>query len=329
MPTATSVLPAPSRPNLTPPAPSGRTRPHSDTIVVSIYLDLEGRRAARTEFEREIEGLVRGLQAQLGDHAGLVSELHRVVEVVRHGIERAHTRGLAIFVGDQDRPFDVVELPVAVPTQVIVSNSPATAVLDALVASQQSVGVVVVDRQHARLGAVEWGALHTHLVVLAEPAPTAEGRERRSRGIHVEQQARAQLAAHARRVADSVRDLLADTGCTQVVIGGTDDVVAEVERRLPAAVAASCGRLDGVSLATSDADLVVAAVGAAAAAERARIADLVARLRDRSAAGPRAVVGLEAVLDALATHRAARVVVSHGFSAEGWRCAACGRLARR
>jgi peptide chain release factor subunit 1 len=45
------------------------------------------------------------------------------------------------------------------------------------------------------------------------------------------------------------------------------------------------------------------------------------------AAKRRGVAGLGEVVDALAEHRVATLVVSKGFAAPGWRCTGCDRLA--
>jgi peptide subunit release factor 1 (eRF1) len=70
-----------------------------------------------------------------------------------------------------------------------------------------------------------------------------------------------------------------------------------------------------------------AVVDAEARVEQRTEATLVGRLRDAVGARDRAVDGLKATLAALGKHRVDRLLVSRGFSAEGWRCDECGCLA--
>jgi peptide chain release factor subunit 1 len=55
-------------------------------------------------------------------------------------------------------------------------------------------------------------------------------------------------------------------------------------------------------------------------------AQALAQLEERVAAGGRAAVGLEAVLEALSERRVERLVLAHNFSARGTRCPECGLL---
>ena len=59
------------------------------------------------------------------------------------------------------------------------------------------------------------------------------------------------------------------------------------------------------------------------ALEQAREAVIVDRLRQAVGSGAAGVAGLQGVLDALVARRVDTLVVSDGFEAPGWRCAAC------
>ena len=61
--------------------------------------------------------------------------------------------------------------------------------------------------------------------------------------------------------------------------------------------------------------------------ERARQARIVDRLRAAVSAGRRGVAGLADVVEALTEHRVDTLLVSAGYSAPGWRCDDCDRLA--
>src|SRR5207244_3654051 len=80
--------------------------------------------------------------------------------------------------------------------------------------------------------------------------------------------------------------------------------------------------------ATASVDEVARAAHALTMAEQERAeGQLVEQLRAAVGTGHRAVAGLGPVLNALAENRIDRMLVSHGFTHAGWRCAGCATLA--
>src|SRR5205814_10481186 len=76
----------------------------------------------------------------------------------------------------------------------------------------------------------------------------------------------------------------------------------------------------------SDASISAAAAEVESQVVRNKEAATVKRLREASGTG-KAVLGLDAVLAALADRRVDTLVVSDGFEAPGFRCSECGFLA--
>jgi peptide subunit release factor 1 (eRF1) len=330
---------------------------------VSCYLDVDGRRFPRqADLEREIDRVMRPVLAGVNGNPRLRADLARVTAHVRRGFDRSGTRGLAIFCNGDEQLFAAIELPVAVTSQVVVADGPALAPLQAALAPQDRVAVLLMDRARARLALIECDELSDRTLVLSDDdaadddsvavagtrlttaagaRPTAGGARSTTAGArsavatatHTSAATRVasrQLTAHARRIAKAAWDLHQSTGFERLVLAGPDDVVTEVERQLhPYVAERTCGRLKGITLTSPAAKVCDAAREAALAAQRHQEAQLVGRLRDAAASGHRAIGGLVATLDALAEHRLERLVVSHGYVDEGWSCPSCGRLARR
>lgn len=298
-------------------------------MVTTCYLDVDGRRFVRQQdVEREVERVVRRARARMNGNRSVHADLDRVQAFVRGGVDRSTTRSLAIFSCHADDYWRVVPLPVAVPSQVIVGTAPAIAPLEAALQDRERLGVLLVDRHRARLLVIGWDGIEGEHELYHEPArPAADRGGDRDRSARTGTSEAA--GAVARQVARAVWELHDSVPFDRLLLGGAEDVVGEVERALhPYLRERACGRL-GIGVSATTDEVHRAARAQAIEAERAREAALVQRLRSTAAAGGRAVTGLDASLEAIAGHRAERLLVSHGYSEGGWRCDSCRRLARK
>jgi peptide subunit release factor 1 (eRF1) len=298
-------------------------------VVTTCYLDVDGRRFVRQQdLEREVEGVVRRARARMNGNRSVHADLDRIQAFVRSGVDRSTTRSLAIFSCHADDYWRVVPLPVAVPSRVIVGSSPAIAPLEAALQDRERLGVLLVDRQRARLLVIGWDGIEgEHELHREAPRAATDRGGDRDRAARTGTSEAA--AAVARQVAKGVWELHDSVPFDRLLLGGAEDVAGEVERALhPYLRERACGRL-AVGVSATSGEVQRAARAQAIEAERAREAALVERLRSTAGAGGRAATGLDATLEAIAAHRAERLLVSHGYSEGGWRCDGCHRLARK
>src|ERR1700738_3204379 len=140
--------------------------------VVSLYLNVDGQRYIRArDYETQLESLLRGARERLAagegrngsGHAGLQppaeEDLRRLEARVKAGVDRSHTRGLALFSDVADRFFEDIELSVPVRNQLVVNQIPHIRQLEAILERYQRFGVLLVDRQRARMLVFELGQL--------------------------------------------------------------------------------------------------------------------------------------------------------------------------
>ncbi len=318
-------------------------RSYTDTTV-SCYLDVDAKRFPRqADVERELERVARPVLTRLNGNpanAGAKADLARIAAHVRRGFDRSASSTLAIFCCGADDLFEVIELPVSIPSQVLVGDAPALAPLEAAIGSQDRLAVLLMDRSSARLALVDCDELIDWTVVLSDdaaeegdPSPPTKGgvatvTRTTTRTAAATRVASSQLTAHARRISRAVWDLHQNDGFDRIVLGGADDVVHEVQRQLHPYVIERATAVRGLTLTSPAAKIREAAREAAVEAKRHQEAQLITKLRENAAAGQRAVAGLVPTLNSLAEHRVERLVVSHGFTAEGWSCPSCHRLAR-
>lgn len=300
----------------------------SDAPVVSCYLDVDGsRQVLRQDYEKRLDAMVR--RAQAGpDGAAAAADLDRVVDYVHGSFDRSGVRGLALFSCVADDLWEVVPLPVPVKGQLVVNRSPVVGQLEMLVQELVPLGVLLVDRQRARLFVYHFGQLEERAERFDELLRDYDRRDDAGRGHEREQQHADELATqHLRRAADVAFELYQEDGFGRLAVGGADDVAAAVESMLhPYLQERLVGRIP-VTVTASEAEIRDAALELEHRAERRKEQDTVDRLRDAAGAGARGVTGLAATLAALNERRVHVLLVSDGYEEVGWRCPSCGLLA--
>jgi peptide chain release factor subunit 1 len=295
--------------------------------ITSCYLDVDGRRLVRhQDVEHELDGMLRGARQRANGHASVHDDLRRIEAFVHGGLDRSETRGLAFFACTASDLWEVIELPVPVHSRVVINHAPAIGQLESVVQEHEPIGVLLADRQRARLFVFELGRLVERTELIDELPRDYDLRGMRERGTpehHIEELAH----QHLRNAARAAFDLWQARGFHHLAIGAPDAIANEVEAALhPYLSERLCGRIH-VGVAASHSEVREAAEGVEAAVERDREADLVARLKEAAATGRRGVAGLAGTLVALNEHRVERLLVSKGYAQEGWRCPETGALA--
>ena len=295
--------------------------------VTSCYLDVDGRRLPRhQDVEHELDVLLRDVREQAGTSPSVHDDLQRIEAFVRGGLDRSRTRGLAIFSCSAQSLWEVIQLPVPVRSRVVVNNVPAVGQLESVVQEYDRFGVLLVDRQRARMFVFELGELIDRSELLDELPRDYDVRGERERG-EVTQHTDALAQQHLRRAADVAFRVFQEQGFEHLSLGGPDATIGELEGLLhPYLRDRLCARIPVAPGASVD-EIRRAAMVVETQQEREAEAAIVNRLRDAVGSGTRGVAGLDAVLAALAEHRVEVLLVSDGYQAPGWSCGACGVLA--
>lgn len=296
-----------------------------DAPVTSLYLDVDGRRRIRArDVELELERMVRPVrerQHQDGQQS-VCEDLDRMEAHVRGGIDRSRVRGLAMFSCSAHGFWQVVELAVPVGDRLVINHTPYVRDLEAVVAQHERFAVLLADRQRARLFVFRQGELLEREELL-EVLPRHDDDGGQLGKDQVAGHTAAAAHRHIKHAAAAAFALFQEQGFDHLVLGGPDDVTAELERELHAYLRERLAARLPMAVQAGHDEIRQAAEGVEAGVERAREAAVVARLRKAVGSGAGGVGGLEAVLEALAARRVDTLVVSEGFEAPGWRCPAC------
>lgn len=304
-------------------APAGRP-------TVSLYLDVDGRRWPKyQDCETRAERLVRRAldQASSNGLAVAMDDLQRVETFVKGGVDRSATRGLALFSGGPAF-WHVFELPVAVRDQLVVGDGAHVHQLEAVVDANERFGVLLVDKQRARLFVFELGRLidRTELFdALPRHDDDAGDRDRR----HDSHKLDTAVAHHLKHAAKAAFEVHQQHPFDHLIIGAPPEISAALEADLHPYLRDRIAARLHVVIGASEAEIRSHALAVEESVERAKENALVARLRDAAGAGRGGVVGLADTLDALADRRIDTLIVSEGFEEPGWSCVGCARFAIR
>ena len=298
--------------------------------VTSCYLDVDGRRHPRhTDLERRTASFLRSSRSKLngrGDDPSVQADLRRIEDWVRAGFDRSRTRGLAFFACSAADVFEVVELPVPVHDRVIVNAVPAVGQLEAILHDHEPIGVLLADRQRARMLVFELGELTDRSELFDELPRDYDEPGERDRGT-VDGHVDALASAHLRHAAAVAWQVFSDRPFAHLAVGAPDAIAGELEGLLhPYLRKRLCGRV-AVPVGAPLTDVREAVLDVEHEVDRRREATLVQSLRDAVASGGRGVAGLAATLEALNARRVERLLVSEGYEEEGWRCRSSGTLA--
>lgn len=293
-----------------------------DDPVVSLYLDVDGRRHPRWhDCEARFDRLARTVDV---NQAPLAHAMNRIDQYVRSGIDRSQVRGLAVFAAGKDL-WHAIELPVAVRDQLVVDHVAHVRQLEVALLAQRAFAVLLVDRQRARLFRFEGGGLteHTELFdALPRHEDEAGGRDR---GHESRPGIETAVAHHLKRAADAAFTAWQAQPFDHLILGGAEDVLHQLERDLHTYLRERIAARINVAATATDAQIADAAFAVESDVERRRQAALVERVRN----GGKAARGLPDVLSALADRRVDTLLVSLGFDAPGWHCQACAALASK
>lgn len=297
--------------------------------VTTCFLDVDGRRLLRQhQIEQELESVLRPARIEANGHRPAVTrDLDRIERFVRGGFDRSNTRGLAFFACRDPELFRVVPLPVPVQSRVVVNDQPALGELQALVDQAVRLGVLLVDRQRARMFVFSLGEVVEHQES-NEPLPrevdTRAKAERSDHAGHLD----AVVDQHLRHAVDLAWRAYNEVGYDRLAVSVPDDLRPRLrELAHPYLRERYHGSIDVPPTASLD-RIRQAAQAIEERLERERERSVVERFV-AALASSRGVEGLASTLDALHDRRVDTLLVSKGYTAPGWRCGTSGRLAER
>lgn len=298
-----------------------------DAPVVTLYLDVDGRRYVRPkDYEQQLEALLRKAGRYTNGHTPAVRDLQRIEAHVKGGIDRSRTRGLAIFSCTAHDFWRVLELPVPVRNQLVVNATPHVRQLESVLDEYERFGVLLADKQRARMFVFELGQLVDRSEVF-DQLPRHEDDRGDWDKDHVRDHSAEAAHQHLKRAAQVAFEVYKANPFDHLILGAPEEIAKELERDLHSYLRDRIAARISIPVNATAPQIRDAALEVEHDVERAKEAALVGRLRDAVGAHKGGVAGLADTLAALADRRVDTLVLSEGYEAPGWRCRACGHVA--
>ena len=304
----------------------------SPYVVLSLYLDVDGRKYPQREYIVGLKNLIREAETHLNrmapeQQAQVRKDFHRLERYVSHEFVRGDNRFLAVFVCSPIGLFETFTGPFSIKSRLYVGRNPYVIPLLSVYGTEPDALVILVDRSRARLFLYNGGRLD-ELEYIEHDVPQQvresgwQGYEERRIERHVDEH----IQWHLKEVAQRVRQYGELYETDRVILGGPEDVRREFQRWLPASLKQRLGpeieqHPERVRLQDLKSE-VHRALRAYERQQQERIIDEIIEKQPRMGG-----IGVETVIDALNDGRVAILVFDPDLTVSGHRCPDCGYMA--
>lgn len=255
------------------------------------------------------------------------------VEAIIRFVEHEHDwsgRSIAIFSCFPDGFFKVFPLAIPVRSRIRISDRLHVKPLTNLLDSYGGYGVVLVDKQGARLFSFHMGELQEQEGVMGESirktkrggGSQAAGRRGGTAGQtdYVDEVADRNI----REVIEFATHFFAENHVRRILIGGSDDNVALFRSQLPKSWQSLVIGSFPISMTASHQEVFERAMAIGREVETKLEAHLAESIVTSAAKGKGGVIHLEETLNAIHEGRVQTLLIREGFRAPGSRCSSCG-----
>jgi len=292
------------------------------TPVLSLYLNVDPTQQKADQYKLKLRSLLK----EAADKASSqdISAVERYFDFEFDW----QAKGIAVFSCQEQEFWRVYPMAVPVENRVYVYNRPYIKLLTDVLDAYGRYGVILIDREGARFYKFNLGELETATGVLGEEVK----RLKHGRGASAGR--RGSMAAAGRREegvayrnlkesAESAANFFEGSGITRLVLGGTEETVAQFQELLPRAIQTHVIGSFSVSSDASESKVQARSMEVIEAAAQEREAEWVEQLIAGWKRGSGSAVGLADTLVALQEGRMGVLLVSAGYEASGYRCQSC------
>lgn len=253
----------------------------------------------------------------------------------RKQAERRMLKGgsLVLFCDVSEGFYFQEDLSVRLANQIWFGDTPYTRPLMGVLNEHERYGVVLVDKEKARFFVVSAGSIQE----LDEAFQSPPVRHRRTAGLdHMRSQMVLQRRAATwsgwflKEVSEILHDIIQHQEIDRIILGGQEDITAELYRLLPKAAAARV--MDNVRIAITAKASEVLQISTPVLEkiehqrERELVSDLITIAQKTQSKQEKAVLGFDATLDAVNQARVYRLVYPTGQRIAGYQCPSCDVL---
>lgn len=300
-----------------------------ESLILSLYVNIDQSDAANLNrgFERRVESLFRQAAENQNSHEAsrqrFDAECQRVRQFLRDYVPKG--KALVVFSDSKQDFWWQRDLQVELPTGLRWSPQLWVRPLLDVIEEQDRFGVVLIDKHHARILAVDAGGIEQQAEITSDVpnkhATTgtdhiwSQGQMDRDHTNHVQ--------SHAKRAADELASVIDRMKLKRIVIGGPVEATSVFTSVLPKRIQQMIiGTISAPVDANHDRLLTELRV-VQEKAEHEDEARIVDAMITAAMKGERAVLGVWDTLGAIHAGRVYRLVVARDFRVEGKECSAC------
>jgi peptide chain release factor subunit 1 len=310
--------------------------PQSNSPVLSVYLDLDPSSPTnrRGGYRLALEEMLKQIETQISDDH---KRRHFLEDAswARKQMEMRMPRGrsLALFCDVSEDFLFQEDLAIRLANQVWYGETPYTRPLVQALNEYDRYGVVLVDKEKARFFVLSM----QNIEELDDTFQTPAVRHRRTAGSdHMRSQMVLQRRAATwsgwflKEVAEILEDVIKKQAINSIFLAGQEDISAELLRLLPKAIAARLVNTVRMPVTAKGNEVLEICWPQVEAIERQRerglVEDLVTIAHKAQPNLEKAVVGLDATLNAVNQARVYRLIYPAGRTASGGECPTCAVL---
>ena len=241
-------------------------------------------------------------------------------------------RSVAVFSCAPDGFFRAYSLAIPIHNQVIVSDQPQVKPLAALLDYYGGYGVILVDKQGARLFSFHLGELKEQEGILGENIRhTKRGGASAKPGVRggVAGQTRYEdelAVRNVRDVAEFAAHFFIEHNSRRVLIGGTEENIALLRSQLPKSWQSLIVGTFPMSMTANNLEVLEKALQVGKEVEYRKEEQLIKKLVTGAAKARGGVLNLDETLSAVHDGRVQALVIREGYRASGYRCRGCGYI---
>ncbi len=239
-------------------------------------------------------------------------------------------RSVAVFSCASDGFFRAYSLAIPIRNQIVIGDRPHVKPLASLLDYYGGYGMVLVDKQGARLFSFHLGELKEQEGILGENV-----RHTKKGGASAKPGMRGGMSGQTRyedEVADrNMRDVaefaahfFSENNVRRVLIGGTEENIAGLRNQLPKSWQSLIVGTFPMSMTAGKEEVLQRAMQIGKETEFLREEQLLKRLVTGAAKERRGVLNLDETLSAVQDGRVQALVIMDGYRAKGYRCKGCG-----
>lgn len=287
--------------------------------VLSLYLDTDLTRQPKEKCKLVLRELLKEVSEEAAEE-----DVRRVERFFDFDYDW-QDKGVAVFSCQKQGFWRTFSLAVPVTSQAFTGERAHVKPLADLLDEYGRYGVILLDRQGARLFLFHMGELLEMSETLGKEVKRhkrggwAQARYQR----HIDELAQQNL----RQAAEATGKFCVEEKCHRLILGGTDENVAQFRSMLPKPLQEQVVSSLPIELTASKAEIERRSLEAIAEAERESERELVEQVITAATKGGAGVIGLADTLGTVHEGRVRVLVVAKGYTARGYRCQECGYLA--